>query len=246
MELINHLRMRAASLKTLRARAKADFLDGKDRIKVAITMLAARPDRLRLAAENTFTGPLLTLATDGTSFQLLDARQNRFLGGPVHACTIARLIRVELQPREVVEVLLGGVPLPERAQAPEVTWDGHDGGREVLTLRDEAGRTEVVRLAAKEHVWDVREAELRAPSGQPLWRISHQGFSALRLESGGDAALSGSSVRLPSETYIEDMRRKSDVRLRWKERELNPTLSDEVFHLDPPAGVPMEVATCTG
>jgi hypothetical protein len=244
-QLVDHLRSRQLSLQSIRAQAKADFLSGKDRIKVSIAVLAARPDRLRLAAESAFTGPLLTLATDGSSFELLDVQKNRYLSGPVSPCIIARLIRVELKPQEVVDTLLGGVALFEQPRTTTVSFDGHDGGREVLTLTAADGRTEVVRLSAEGRTWDVREAEFRDPAGRPLLRISHKGFSALSKAAPAQGPAQR-EVRLPSETLIEDLPRKSDVRLRWKERELDPVLPDSVFRLEAPPGVPMEAATCSG
>lgn len=235
--LLQHLRSRAAGILALRADAKADYLDGRDRVKITVSLLAARPDRLRIAGESSLTGPLLTLATDGASFQILDVQQNRFLSGPVTPCAIARLIRVELQPREVVAALMGGVaPLPDPT-ATEASWDPNDGGREVLTLRDQAGRVQIIRLAPK--TWDVREAELRTPDGQVRWRVRHEGFADFSPGS-------GRMVRLPAVTYLEDPPHKSDVRLRWRERELNPALPEGAFVLSPPAGMLIEAATCGG
>lgn len=252
--LLAHLQTRGAAVAGLRARAKADYLDQGNRVKVTIAALAGRPDRLRIAAENALTGPLLTLATDGQGFQLLDVRQNRFLQGPVSPCNIARLIRADLQAQEVVEVLLGGVALLAAAQPGPVAWDPAGGGREVLTLRDSAGRTETVWLSARDRKWDVVQAELRDPAGAVLWRIRHEGFEefSANLQDSSAAAGAGASqlpraapgLRLPQETFIEDPAHHSDVRLRWRERELNPDLPPAVFHLDPPPGLQVEAAAC--
>jgi hypothetical protein len=46
-------------------------------------------------------------------------------------------------------------------------------------------------------------------------------------------------------TYLEDPPRKSDVRLRWREREWNPGIESGLFRLDAPAGVPVEPDTCS-
>jgi hypothetical protein len=235
--LIAHLRSRARGLFALRAQAKADYLDGRDRVKISLAVLAARPDRLRLAGESALTGPLLTLATDGRDFQLLDVRRNRFLAGPVTPCAIAELTRVELSPREAVEVLFGGVLVIEPVRA-RVSFSPEDGGREVLTLEDARGRTEVVRLSSTGRTWDVREAELRDPAGRPVWRLRHEGFAEHPLPG-------GQALRLPATTYIEDPPNRSDVRLRWRERELNPTLPEGAFRLEAPPGVPIETSVCS-
>ena len=255
-ELLAALRHGHDSVLALRARAKADYLDGSaGRVKIDIGLVLAKPNRLRLSGESSLTGPLLTLVTDGQDFQLLDVRRNSFMAGRVNPCSMARLIRVALHPAEAVAVLVGGVPLfgDGEAATPKLDWSGKDGGREVLTLSDARGRTEVLWLVprpggtpALPSGWDVREAEGRDPGGQVVWRVRHEDFSEVPLtaEGGADPAKPGRTVRLPAVTYIEDPPHKSDVRLRWRERELNPNLEPGLFHMDAPAGVPTEPDLC--
>lgn len=257
-ELLGHLRHDRDSVLALRARAKADYLDGAaGRVKIDIGLVLAKPNRLRLAAENSLTGPLLTLVTDGQEFQLLDVRRNSFMAGKVNPCSMARLIRVALHPAEAVEILLGGVPLlaDREVAAPELSFSGKDGGREVLTLRDAAGRSEVLWLAPRPGGvpgqpggWELREAEGRNPDGQVAWRVRHEDFADVSLLAAGSPsdAKPGRTVRLPAVTYIEDPQHKSDVRLRWRERELNPSLETGLFHMDAPAGIPTEPDLCAG
>lgn len=256
--LLGHLRHDRDSVLALRARAKADYLDGSaGRVKIDIGIVLAKPSRLRLSGENSLTGPLLTLATDGQEFQLLDVRRNSFTAGKVNPCSMARLIRVSLHPAEAVEILLGGVPLlgDRDVAATQLDWSGKDGGREVLTLRDAVGRTEVLWLApqpgglpGQPSGWDLREAEGRDPGGQVAWRVRHEGFAEVPLtgEGGQGESKPGRTVRLPAVTYIEDPPHKSDVRLRWRERELNPNLEAGLFRLEAPAGIPTEPDLCAG
>lgn len=239
-DLLAHLQRRAAPLSSLRARAKASYKEGAVRVSVTVSALAQRPDRLRLAGENALAGPLMTLATDGKQFQLLDVRENRFFSGPAAPCALSRVLRVSLTPREAVEVLLGGVALPEPPAEAALSWDGRDGGREVLTLRGADGRTLVLKLDAAARIWDLREAELRDAAGRPVLRVRHEGFQAAALPPGGIAA----EVRLPQTTTIEDLLGGGDLRLRWRERELNPSLPDDAFALEPPQGIPSEAAVC--
>lgn len=259
-ELLGHLRHDRDSVLALRARAKADYLDGAaGRVKIDIGLVLAKPNRLRLSGENSLTGPLLTLVTDGQDFQLLDVRRNSFMAGKVNPCSMARLIRVALQPAEAVEILLGGVPLlaDRDVAGTQLDWSGKDGGREVLTLRDSAGRTEILKLAPRAgglpgqpSGWELREAEGHDPSGQVAWRVRHEDFTDVSLtgtgESSGSEGKPGRTVRLPAVTYIEDPPHKSDVRLRWRERELNPSLEPGLFHMDAPAGIPTEPDLCAG
>lgn len=250
-DVLGQLRSSHSMLLSMRARAKADYLDDQaGRVKVDVSLLLGRPDQLRLAAENSLTGPLVTLATDGKDYQLLDVQRNRFSRGTVSPCSMAQLIRVALHPSEAVEVLMGGVPLLHGAQVKaELAWATRGGGREVLTLRDDSGQSQELSLQASGSGWDVREAEGRSSSGQVLWRVRHEDFTNVPLKgeaSGAVETLGTPTVRLPQVTYIEDPAHKADVRLRWRERELNPTLEPALFHLEQPSGIPLEPDVCSG
>ncbi len=231
--LIEHLRQRAARIRSVRAEAKVDYLAEKgDRIKVGMTMLAEDPDHLRMEANSPFGGSVASLATDGKQFALLDVRNNRYLTGEASPCNIARLIRVELLPADVVAVLEGGAPLLGGDEVKvEVGWSGRGDGREVLTLRS-AGAVETVELDAKDRRWDVLAAELKRPDGAVEWRLAHEEF----VEIG--------SERLPNRTTIEQPSRGADARIRFKEREINLSPPESAFRLEPPAGVPVEQVSC--
>jgi hypothetical protein len=246
-DLIAHLEKRAAPLRSLRAEAKVDYLAGRgERVKVQMTFLVEPPDRLRLEADSPLGGAVASLASDGKRFALLEVRDNRFLAGPARPCNIARLIRVALSPADVVAVATGGAPLlgagaaaapSEKAggaapAAPEVSWDGRDGGREVLTLHGEGGLVETLRLDARDRAWDVREAELRGPDGKVVYRIEHEGFS------------DQSGVRLPERTTITQPARDADTRIRWQTREANVQVPANVFELPPPPGISVENVEC--
>jgi hypothetical protein len=252
-DILAQVRHEHEGVRTMRARAKADFYDGAaGRAKIDIGLLVERPDKLRLSGESSLIGPLLTLATDGDNFQLLDVRRNTFMIGKINPCNMARLIRVALRPAEAVEVLLGGVPLfpPEAVTSTDLAWSGKDGGREVLTLHDTLGRTLVLQVAAwgnggNRRGWDVLQAEGRDAGGQLAWRVRHENFADVPLDGESGSAASG-TVRLPGTTHIEDPPHKSDVRLRWRERELNPSIAPGLFHLSTPPGLPIEPDLCAG
>jgi hypothetical protein len=240
-ELFAHVWTGHEALRSVRARAKADLPDERGgRVKIDLALLAQRPDRLRIAGENALAGPLMTLATDGQSYQLIDLRNGRFSSGQVNPCSMSHLLRVALPPAAAVDVLLGSAPLLSPAElSQQVGWDGRDGGREVLTLRDASGRSEVLYLQAAGRAWDLREAEGRDPSGQVVWRVRHDGHADVPKIEGQPE-----TVRLPKNTHIEDLQRRSDVRLRWRERELNPALGPELFRLEQPPGLPVDPDLC--
>lgn len=252
-----------AQAQTLRARAKADYMDRGQRVKIDLALLAERPQKLRLAGENSLTGPLLTVATDGHQFHLLDVRENRFLRGQVNPCNMSRILGLTLHPSQLIEVLMGGTPILSDITESEVSWDPQRGGRDVLTLRDARGVSEVLRFQRlagpttpgadlRPAIWDLREAEGKNVMGTVIWRLRHEDFSWQPLQSADSSdtgptpsAQPSGSLRLPSVTYLEDPPKKSDVRLRWREREWNVPIDAKLFQLDAPEGIPVEPDTCS-
>ncbi len=233
-ELLAHLRARAGRVHSVRADAKVDYLaDHGDRVKVSMMLVAADPDRLRMDAESPFGGTVASLASDGKQFEFLDVRNNRFLSGEATPCNIARLIRIELQPADVVTALEGSAPLLAGDDIKaEVSWDGRDGGRDVLTLHASSGQVETISLDAKDRHWDVMSAELHDGAGAVLWRLTHSDFH------------DNGSERMPSRTTIEQPGRHADARIKYRSEELNVELPAAAFQLSPPAGVPVEPVRC--
>ena len=145
---------------------------------------------------------------------------------------MSRILGLSFHPSQLVEVLMGGTPLLPQPTGSEVSWDPRSGGRDVLTLRDERGLSEVIWLpAGADRSWLAHaQSGLGYRRGRGARSTRHGGLSAAsrgyewqKLEGGNNAATPATaSLRLPSVTYLEDPPRKSDVRLRWREREWNP------------------------
>jgi len=238
-------------VQSIKLYGKADVPDPEGgRVKLDISVAVQRPAQLRLSAENTLAGPLLTLATDGQRFQLLDTQNNRYLSSVVTPCSMARLLRVSLPPHMLAEVLTGGVPLlAGDSLQVESDWDGSGGGREVLRLRDAQGRKQVLLLQASQSGqaaprFDIVQSELSNADGQPFLRIRHQRFAAVEVAEGKTPP--PRPLRLPKQSEIADLVGKSEVKLRWKESEVNPTFAAELFYLAQPPGIPSDPDPCVG
>ena len=230
-ELVASLRAREQRIRSIDAVAKVDErAKGVPRVTVKVQIFAKRPDRLRLEVQGPLGSGAATLVTDGTRFHLFDSRQGRFFTGAAEPCNVARLIQVELAPVEVVDVLLGSVPLT--GEPLSVTWDATRGGREVLTLRQPDGGTVRAWLDHRERTWDPVYAERRDARGALLWRVDHADFT----DQGG--------VRLPARTEVEDATHHAAAHVRYREQSPNPELPDVGFTLDPPAGVTAEQVGC--
>ncbi|MBL9040687.1 MAG: DUF4292 domain-containing protein [Myxococcales bacterium] len=250
--LLAQVRQSQGRVQSLKLYGKADVPDDNGgRVKLDIAVAVQRPAKLRLSAESTLAGPLLTLATDGERYQLLDTQQNRYLSSVVTPCSMARLLRVSLPPTMLAEVLSGGVPLlAGDALQLESDWDQSEGGREVVRIRDGLGRKQVLYLQAQqqaqlpgtERAFDVVQTELFGTDGKPFLRIRHQRFAV--VEPASPPAQAAPPIRLPKLSSIEDLVGKSEVKLRWKESEVNVPLAAELFYLAQPPGIPSDPDPC--
>jgi outer membrane lipoprotein-sorting protein len=230
-QLLASLRARAEHLRSLRATAKVDHLaDGRQRVKVRVSMLLARPDKLRFEAESPLGGTLAYLTANGHDFALLDVRQNRFLVGPANTCNVARLIRLTLPPEDVVTMLLGDVPLV--SDTAEVSWDPTHGGRERLTLHAADGGRQTISLDARGQRWDLVSAERTDARGQTLWRLADEGWS------------DHGEIRMPDTIHIVDPEHHADALIKLRSMELNVDLPNALFQLQPPDKITPEQAGC--
>jgi hypothetical protein len=228
-ELYDHLVKRRGALKSLRAETRVDHMgEGSERVKVTVPMLLERGGRLRFEIEAPIGGStLVTLVSDGSTFQLLDSKNNRFLEGPAKACNVARLIKISMEPEDIIDALTGGAPL-----AGEIVGAEWDRGRERLELKLPDGGTERIWLDARDKSWDVLAAERKSASGQILWTLQHSDFS----DRGG-------GIRTPARTDLKQPPR-ADARIKFREVEINVTPPSGAFKLPPPAKIPVEPADC--
>lgn len=228
-ELLARRDAQLGRLGTLRSEAKVDYLADKgDRVKVTMTFVVRPPASLRIEAESPLGGSVASLASDGTRFQLLDTRNNRFLAGAASPGNLARLLRVRLTPADVVAVVGGSVPRLDGVASSEVGWDGDNGGFDLLTLTTADGARQTLRFTARDRGGDLAGAELKDASGAVVYRIEHADFS----DAGG--------ARLPERTVIAQPAQEADARIRWRSRELHVEVEGGVFQLAAPPGLPIE------
>jgi outer membrane lipoprotein-sorting protein len=230
------LAARQQAVVAMSARVRATSWLGGERVRATVNMLVERDGHLRFEAEVSLQGTVATLATDGATFALLDARKNELSRGPACPANVASLIRIPLAPAEVAAILLGDARLPDTANtdgAPLVDWDAHLGA-DVLTVRDRAGGS--LRLffegegAARELVAVTR----LDGGGAPLWRTSYKDFETV------------AGQRLPRTLLFAERSASFDdgVEIRFKDRALDGTPPAGAFTLAPPPGVAVRDVGC--
>lgn len=226
--LLGALRHRAAGVRSMRGEARIDHRGEAGRVGAAVLIAVRRPASLRLDALSPFGSPVASLATDGRTVGFFDRDSGRFMRGPAKACSLLTLVQLPLGPDDAVEVLLGGVPLLDGDA--EVSWDGR-AVREVVRIRHTSGAAQEVRLSGRLGAWTARESEIREGDGRLRWRVEHEDWRSV----GG--------VAMPKHTRVTDGRR-ADVRIRYREQDVNVELPDKIFATGAPPGVPVEDADC--
>jgi hypothetical protein len=218
---ITSIKDRASSLK---ADTKTDFRLGKDRVNLTVNMLAAWGGKLRFQAEDPNNAMAADLASDGQSYCFIDVHHNCGECGPATAETVARMIRIPLEPDEVVAVLLGTAPVIDKPDEAKLTWDA-DAGHEVLTVKKD-GWTEVITLDGAEKRWDVLEAVETSPDGKQVWRLRHKDFHDVK------------GVRLPGTSLFEQA--GDSVRISWRSQTVGEPLNEaKAFHIELQPGLPV-------
>src|SRR5262249_44330414 len=152
------------------------------------------------------------LASDGQRYCFIDYHHNCGECGPATPENVARMVRIPLEPDQVVALLLGSAPLLDGDASDE--WDA-SAGPHILTLK-RGGLVGRVVLGGVEGRWDVLEAAL-ASGGKPVWSLRHKDFH----DVGG--------VRLPGASLFEQA--GDTVRIQWQEQSVGAPLDDAKFRL---------------
>jgi hypothetical protein len=227
-EVVAHLRSLPERASSLKAETLTDFRLGKDRVNLTVWMLAAWGGKLRFQAQDPNGATAADLASDGRRYCFLDVHDNCAECGPATPENVARMIRIPLEPDQVVAVLLGAVPLigddPARAR---VAWDAAEG-HEVVTIEGDSEIERIV-LDGKDRRWDVLEAETRSVDGKMRWRLRHKDFHEVKSED-------GHAVRLPGASLFEQA--GDTVRISWKQQVVGEKQDAGKFQMTPPPGLP--------
>jgi hypothetical protein len=215
------------------ARVRATSWLGGERVRATVNMLVERDGRLRFEAEVSLQGTVATLATDGTTFALLDARKNELSRGPACPANVASLIRIPLAPAEVAAILLGDARLPEAAGPPLVGWDARLGA-DALAVRDGAGGALQLFFQGEGAARSLIAATRVGADGAPLWRTSYKDFETV------------AGQRLPRTILFAERNTSFDdgVEIRFKDRALDGTPPPGAFTLAPPPGVAVREVGC--
>jgi outer membrane lipoprotein-sorting protein len=223
-EIVAHLTSLRERASTLNADTKTDVRLGSERVNVTVMILAAWGGKLRFQALDPNSAMAADLASDGDRYCFLDVHAQCAECGEATPESVARLVRIPLEPDQVVEVLLGSTPVLDGTA--RLGWDAANG-REILDL-ERHPYTQHIVLDGRERRWDVLESEL-LEDGKSLWKIRHKDFHEVKTAD-------GKTARVPGASLFEQG--GDTVRIAWKDQRIGEPLDDAKFRMTPPAGLP--------
>jgi hypothetical protein len=226
MRLLGEIRGRAHAM---RARGKADHFGPDGRVRGTVYFFVEADGHLRFEALTPLDTAAASLASDGTTFTLLDARERVYYTGPAQPCNIARLLRIPMAGRDVATILLGGTPIIAHSSA-RLDWD--DDGFYVLHLTGtDAGVRQRVEIAADRNRLDVLSSVVHE-GGDVVWELEFEDLARV----GG--------VPFPKKIHFVNRREDADVLVQYQDVELNPDLPDDAWTIPVPQGMPQRRVTC--
>jgi outer membrane lipoprotein-sorting protein len=233
--LLASLAAQQAAVRGMNARVRATSWLGGERVRATVNLLVERDGKLRLEAEISLQGTVASLATDGTTFTLYDARKNELERGPACPANVASVIRIPLAPADVAAVLLGDVrpPAPVDPAAATVAWDPRRGA-DVLALPVREGGTLQLAFRGDGAARTLVGVDRVNAGGTPLWRTAYEDH-----ETVGGARVPG-TIRFAEQSGSFD----DGVEIKFKDRTINAPPPPGAFTLSPPAGATVVDVGC--
>jgi outer membrane lipoprotein-sorting protein len=202
-----------------------DYFGREERVKLRQLILVKRPSAVRVQTRLPGSEEIMSLLVSyGDTFALHNRKNNKYYTGKPTPTNISRLLPVNLSSRDVVRVMLGGAPwekVERYSGQMELDWNA-DKGLYQLTKKTELGdrfllffRPDDYGLAELKHF--DKNGELRYHYTTDEWK---------KL---GDATV-------PTYRRFVWPERDLDFSLYTSEIEMNPTLPDSLFKLEPPRG----------
>jgi hypothetical protein len=217
--VLQRVQQAEARIQAAQGEARLGVDSPQQRGSVGLFVAARRPALLHLEPLDFFGRPLGVLASDGDTFGLYSAEENRVYRGPASPENVSRFLPVVLPAPELVAVMLGEAP---RLQ-PESLALAVDSERRAyrLTLR----RGEVVQtLWVHPTLFRVVRSEVR---GTAAYDLAFDDF----LERDG--------LVFPRKVVLASQAGQARLELSYKDVTLNGEADPELFQLVAPEGVPV-------
>jgi outer membrane lipoprotein-sorting protein len=202
-----------------------DYFGREQRLKVRQLLLVERPDRVRVQTRVPGSNEIVSLlVSNGETFAMHRRRENEYLTGPPTRENINRLLPVDLSASDVVRVMLGGAPwdrFEREPGEPRLEWDGETGRYDYSVRTASGGR---LSMQVRPTDYAVVEVVEYGPDEEVVYEYTTDDWK--RFKSGA----------LPTWRRFVWPERDLDFSLDAGETEVDVTLPDSLFELEPPPG----------
>ena len=223
--LLAQLALRGNEIGGLRSRAQVEIEAPDLHLSRPQRIYVARPEQLRVEVLALFGQLAAVLVAHDGVYQLYEPGRGQLQAGLISASLLWRVARVDLEPREVVELLLG-TPAPQTglrfgevrpADAGGVAFDRRDARGTVREryVFDAQGRLEMM--------------ERLDPEGAAVWKAEFDDYRIVPVEGGEPRAFA-------FELKLDFPRVRGQATLRFKQVNLSRDLPGELFELKLPQG----------
>ncbi len=258
---LDRLRATGQCENAIQASAKIDHFGQGGRVRGDLLMFAAVPAQMRMDVISPFGATLITLTSDGKTFNLADFKEKRFLRGPATACNIARLTSVPVPPHALVDLLRGQAPvLKHEPGAAQIAWSPK--GYYVLTLPSTREAIEELHVVPRVEDWNkpwtdqrmrlldvevkqagavLYHAELESHAVAPM---AKERLDALGLAPPLPPSGPFCDAEIPKRIHLEVPVPNDDVVFRYDEITWNPPLPEGTFVQAAPGGMAVESVDC--
>ena len=208
----------AEARRSLRARARLAVDGAEVRLRAQQVVLLERPGRLRVEVKGLLNQTLVVLVIDDERYELLRADDGSYQTGDVHARLLRETAGIDLPPKEAIALLLGA-PALEASLAPLAAY-ADPAGDVRIELGGAGGR--LLRRARFDALGRLVQLERHDAAGGRLWVADYGDFA----DVGG--------VDFPHRLTLVT-RDETRAEIEFRDVELNPELSSDLFRLRRPA-----------
>jgi len=217
-QLLDALEARATSLRSFRALADMHYVGPNDKLGIREVVVVERPDHLRIEMMSTF-GIALQIATDGKTVCAFHRGDHVYYRGKATLDNLARFTRLDLELRDIADLLVGLPPSRPRAEGAALAYDRTLGQWRV------SGSLE---HGAKLDLWFD-------PDGLSLARaVETSAEGSVRYEASFAEYVLADGVSVPAWVRFEVPDQGAKIELRYSKISVNPELAPTLFQFDPP------------
>ncbi len=222
-EMLSSIRRRNDQISSLRTITRLTITTPEDQKNFNAILLVQRPHFIRLEAVNMFMQPMYFFVLNEDGLLWYAPADKKAVKGAADSLNIYRLLGIRLSAAELVDVLLGCIPLPAAGNIqPELTYIEADY-RYLLKFCQDTNRCSHKIWLHPYRLYGMKLVQTAESARQ--WQVSWGGFEQL------------TDIYLPTSIKVERLDQSSRLELKYKKPVINEAIPPDKFQLKLPPDV---------